>query len=80
MHFGCAHNLGATSFFKIIQTILALFHFANFAFDIFLRNTAKMRIKNMTIISTIDALLKNGELEEIIENGRIKLRTTHQDI
>ena len=20
MHFGCAHNLGATSFFKIIQT------------------------------------------------------------
>ncbi len=41
MHFGCAHNLGATSFFKIIQTILALFHFANFAFDIFLRNTAK---------------------------------------
>lgn len=80
MHFGCAHNLGATSFFKIIQTILALFHFANFAFDIFLRNTAKMRIKNMTIISTIDAMLKTDELEEIIENGRIKLRTTHKDV
>lgn len=80
MHFGCAHNLGATSFFKIIQTILALFHFANFAFDIFLRNTAKMRIKNMTIISTIDAMLKNGELEEIIENGRIKLRAMQQEI
>lgn len=80
MHFGCAHNLGATTFFKIIQTILALFHFANFAFDIFLRNTAKMRIKNMTIISTIDAMLKTDELEEIIENGRIKLRATHQGV
>ena len=34
----------------------------------------------MTIISTIDAMLKNGELEEIIENGRIKLHATHQDI
>ena len=80
MHFGYVHNLCATSFFKIIQTILALFHFANFAFDIFLRNTAKMRIKNMTIISTIDAMLKTDELEEIIENGRIKLRATHQDV
>lgn len=50
MHFGCAHNLGATSFFKIIQTILALFHFANFAFDIFCEILQKMRIKNMTII------------------------------
>ena len=39
-----------------------------------------MRIKNMTIISTIDAMLKIGELEEIIENGRIKLRAMHQDI
>ena len=39
-----------------------------------------MRIKNMTIISTIDAMLKTGELEEIIENGRIKLHATHQDI
>lgn len=34
----------------------------------------------MTIKSTIDAMLKNGELEEIIENGRIKLRAKHQDI
>ena len=34
----------------------------------------------MTIISTIDAMLKTGELEEIIENGRIKLRDTHQNI
>jgi len=25
-------------------------------------------------------MLKIGELEEIIENGRIKLRATHQDI
>ena len=39
-----------------------------------------MRIENIAIKSTIDALLKNGELEEIIENGRIKLHTTHQDI
>lgn len=39
-----------------------------------------MRIKNMTIISTIDAMLKTGELEEIIENDRIKLRTTHKDV
>ncbi len=39
-----------------------------------------MRIKNMTIISTIDAMLKTDELEEIIENGRIKLRATHQDV
>ena len=34
----------------------------------------------MAIKSTIDAMLKNGELEEIIENGRIELRATHQDI
>lgn len=34
----------------------------------------------MTIISTIDAMLKNGELEEIIENGRIKLRAMQQEI
>lgn len=34
----------------------------------------------MTILSTIVAMLKTGELEEIIENGRIKLRATHQDI
>ena len=34
----------------------------------------------MTIISAIDAMLKTGELEEIIENGRIKLRAMHQDI
>lgn len=80
MHFGCVHNLGATTFSKIIQTILALFHFANFAFDIFLRNTAKMRIENIAIKSTIDAMLKTDELEEIIENGRIKLHATHKDV
>ena len=34
----------------------------------------------MTIKSTIDAMLKTGELEEIIENGRIKLRATYQDV
>lgn len=39
-----------------------------------------MRIENMAIKSTIDAMLKNGELEKIIENGRIKLRATHQDV
>lgn len=39
-----------------------------------------MRIKNIAIKSTIDAMLKTGELEEIIENGRIKLRATHQDV
>ncbi len=39
-----------------------------------------MRIKNIAIKSAIDAMLKNGELEEIIENGRIKLRATHKDV
>ncbi len=34
----------------------------------------------MTIISTIDAMLKTCELEEIIENYRIKLRATHKDV
>lgn len=34
----------------------------------------------MTIISTIDAMLKTDELGKIIENYRIKLRATHQDI
>ena len=34
----------------------------------------------MAIKSTIDAMLKTGELEKIIENGRIKLRATHQEI
>lgn len=34
----------------------------------------------MTIKSTIDAMLKTCELEEIIKNGRIKLRATHQDV
>lgn len=32
------------------------------------------------LTSTIDAMLKTGELEEIIENGHIKLRATHQDV
>ncbi len=57
-----------------------MFRFAIFAFDKFCELLQKMRIENMTIKSTIDAMLKNGELEEIIENGRIKLRATHQDI
>lgn len=39
-----------------------------------------MRIKNMTIISTIDAMLKTDELGKIIENGLIKLRATHKDV
>ena len=39
-----------------------------------------MRIENIDIKSTIDAMLKTGELDEIIENCRIKLRATHQDI
>lgn len=39
-----------------------------------------MRIENIAIKSTIDAMLKTGELDEIIENCRIKLRATHQDI
>ncbi len=39
-----------------------------------------MRIENIAINSTIDAMLKTGELEKIIENGRIKLRATHQDV
>ncbi len=67
-------------FFKIIQTILAMFHFAIFAFDKFCELLLKMRIENIAIKSTIDAMLKTGELEEIIENGRIKLRATHQDV
>lgn len=57
-----------------------MFYFAIFAFDNFCELLQKMRIENMAIKSTIDALLKNGELEEIIENGRIKLRATHQDV
>ena len=39
-----------------------------------------MIIENIAIKSAIDAMLKTGELEEIIENGRIKLRATYQDI
>lgn len=39
-----------------------------------------MRIKNIAIKSTIDAMLKTCELEEIIENGRIKLHATHKDV
>lgn len=38
-----------------------------------------MRIENIAIKSIIDAMLKIGEREEIIENGHIKLRATHQD-
>lgn len=57
-----------------------MFCFAIFAFDNFCEILQKMRIKNIAIKSAIDAMLKNGELEEIIENGRIKLRATHQDI
>ncbi len=34
----------------------------------------------MTIISTIDAMLKTDELGKIIENYRIKLRATHKDV
>ena len=43
MHFGYVHNLGATSFFKIIQTNLAMFRFANFALDIFCETICRMR-------------------------------------
>lgn len=57
-----------------------MFHFAIFRFDNFCEILQKMRIKNMTIISTIDAMLKTCELEEIIENYRIKLRATHNDV
>lgn len=57
-----------------------MFCFAIFAFDNFCELLQKMRIENMAIKSTIDAMLKTGEREEIIENGRIKLRATHQDI
>ena len=39
-----------------------------------------MIIENIAIKSAIDAMLKTGELEEIIKNGRIKLRAMHQDI
>lgn len=57
-----------------------MFRFAIFRFDNFCKLLQKMRIENIAIKSTIDAMLKTGELEEIIENGRIKLRATHQDI
>lgn len=57
-----------------------MFHFAIFRFDNFCEILQKMRIENMTIISTIDAMLKTDELGKIIENGRIKLHATHQDI
>ena len=57
-----------------------MFRFAFFRFDNFCEQLQEMRIENIAIKSTIDALLKKGEHEEIIENGRIKLRATHQDI
>ena len=57
-----------------------MFHFAIFRFDNFCELLLKIRIENIAIKSTIDAMLKTGELEEIIENGRIKLRAMHQDI
>ena len=73
--------MGATTFFKFIQTnFFDLFRFAIFRFDNFCELLQKMRIENIAIKSAIDAMLKTGELEEIIENGRIKLRATHQDI
>ena len=37
-----------------------MFHFAIFAFDKLCELLQKMRIENMTIISTIDAMLKTG--------------------
>lgn len=86
MHFGYVHNLCTTSFFKIIQTnflicfVSQFLDLTIFAFDKFCELLLKMRIENIAIKSTIDAMLKTGELEEIIENGRIKLRATHQDI
>lgn len=39
-----------------------------------------MRIENIAIKSTIDAMSKTDELGKIIENYRIKLRAMHQDI
>ena len=66
---------------RLIELSYIMFYFAIFRFDNFCELLQKkMRIENMAIKSTIDAMLKNGELEEIIENGRIKLRATHQDI
>ena len=57
-----------------------MFRFAFFRFDNFCEQLQEMRIENIAIKSTIDAMLKTGELEEIIKNGRIKLRAMHQDI
>ena len=65
---------------RLIKLSYIMFCFAIFAFDNFCELLQKMRIENMAIKSTIDAMLKTGEREEIIENGRIKLRATHQDI
>ena len=80
IHFGCAHNLGATTFLSLFKLIFFdLFRFAIFRFDNFCELLLKIRIENIAIKSTIDAMLKTGELKEIIENGRIKLRATHQD-
>ena len=77
IHIFCAQPL----FPKINQIILYYVLFRNFGVWQILRTTAKkMRIENMAIKSTIDAMLKNGELEEIIENGRIKIRATHQGV
>ena len=67
-------------FLRLIKLSYIMFCFAIFAFDNFCELLQKMRIENMAIKSTIDAMLKNGELEETIENGRIKLRATHQDV
>lgn len=65
---------------RLIELSYIMFYFAIFRFDNFCEPLLKIRIENIAIKSTIDAMLKTGELEEIIENGRIKLRATHQDI
>ena len=71
----CAHPL-----FKFIQTNFLLCFVSQILRLTFFAKYCKNENKNMTIISTIVAMLKTGELEEIIENGRIKLRAMHQDI
>ena len=80
MHFGYVHNLCATTFSKLFKQSLLCFISQFLRLTFFCELLQKMRIENMAIKSIIDAMLKTGELEEIIENGRIKLRAMHQDI
>ena len=72
--------MGATTFLSLFKLIFLICFVSQFLDLTIFELLQKMRIENIAIKSAIDAMLKTGEREEIIENGRIKLRATHQDI